>query len=87
MPDDFDPQDPCDLACQTKIILNGGNIAGITASNQQAFVIYFNSGGKLTHGGKKLIQMMNKLEDDAVEVQKFAKDCMGYDGPTGKMLE
>lgn len=84
MPDDNEFE--CDLACQTKIILNGGNIAGITASNQQALVTFLNSGGKIKNG-RKLIEMMNKLEDDAVEVQKYAKDCMGYDGPTGKMLE
>jgi len=85
MPDD--PGLPCDLACQTKIILNGGNIAGITTTTQQAFVAYFGAGGSLERGGHKLISMMNKLEDDAVAVQKFAKECMGYDGPTGKMLE
>lgn len=77
--------DPCDSACQAKIILNGGNISGITATTQQSFVAFFASGGKMKNG-KKLIEMMNKLEDDAVAVQKFAKDCMGYDGPTGKML-
>ncbi len=88
MPDDnFDPGDPCDLACQTKQILNSGNIAGITLTTHDALKNFYHGGGQMAHGGRKLIQMMNKLEDDAVEVQKFAKDCMGYDGPTGKMLE
>lgn len=84
MPDDSGGTE-CDLACQTKIILNGGNIAGVTTTTHQSFVAFFASGGKINHG-RKLIEMMNKLEDDAVAVQKFAKDCMGYDGPTGKML-
>jgi len=85
MPDDNGGTE-CDLACQTKIILNGGNLAGIATSNQQSFVSFFANGGKMKHG-QKLIEMMNKAEDDLVAIQKFAKDCMGYDGPTGRMLE
>ena len=86
MPDD-PGGDPCDLACQTKIILNGGNIAGVTTATHQALVAFFAAGGYLNKGGKRLIDLMNKLEDDAVSVQKYAKEIMGYDGPTGKMLE
>ncbi len=86
MPDDPN-LDPCDLACQTKQILNSGNISGVTNTTYQSLVLFYARGGTMAHGGRKLIEMMNKLEDDAVKVQKFAKDCMGYDGPTGKMLE
>lgn len=81
---DIDPG--CDLACQTKIILNGGNMAGIAATTQQSFVAFFAAGGKMKQG-KKLIQLMNKAEDDLVAIQKLAAECMGYDGPTGKMLQ
>ncbi len=77
--------DPCDLSCQTKIILNGGNIAGITTTTHQAFDTFFKQGGKIP-SGKKLIKLMNKLEDDAVAVQKLAAELMGYDGEVGKML-
>lgn len=83
MPDDTDP---CDLACRTKIILNGGNIAGIATTTHQSLVAFFNAGGKLP-SGKKLIALMNKIEDDVVVAQKLAAELMGYDGPTGKMLE
>jgi hypothetical protein len=85
MPDDNGGTE-CDLACQTKQILNSGNIAGVAQTTHQSLVLFYHRGGQMMKGGKKLIEMMNKLEDDAVSVQKFAKDCMGYDGPTGKML-
>lgn len=80
------PEPPCDLACQTKIILNSGNMAGISTTTHQAFIAFFARGGEMKHG-KQLIEMMNNAEDDLVAIQKFAKECMGYDGPTGKMLE
>lgn len=86
MPDDnFNAE--CDLACVTKQILNSGNIAGVTQTTHDALKLFYHRGGTMEHGGKKLIQMMNKLEDDAVAVQKFAKDCMGYTGEVGKMLQ
>jgi len=86
MPDD-PGLDPCDLACQTKQILNSGNIAGVTQSNYQSLVAFYASGGKMLHGGKKLISLMNKLEDDAVAVQKLIVELVGYDGDVGKMLQ
>ena len=76
----------CDLACQTKIILNGGNIAGVTQATHQSLVAFFHQGGKLSDG-KKLIELLNKIEDDVVAAQKLAAELMGYDGPTGKMLQ
>lgn len=76
----------CDLACQTKIILNGGNIAGVATSNQQSIVAFFAAGGKMKNG-PKLIKLLNKIEDDVVEAQKLIAECTDYTGPTGKMLE
>jgi len=76
----------CDLACQTKIILNSGNIAGVSVSNQQSIVAFFAAGGKMKNG-HKIIALLNKIEDDVVEAQKLIAESTGYDGPTGKMLE
>jgi hypothetical protein len=76
----------CDLACQTKIILNGGNIAGVAQTTHQSLVAFFAQGGKL-RDGKRLISLLNQIEDSVVEAQKLAAELMGYDGPTGKMLQ
>lgn len=77
----------CDLACQTKIILNGGNISGIAEANYTALRNIQHAGalGKLS--GKAIIALLNRMEDDAVEVQKLIVKGASYTGPTGKMLE
>lgn len=85
-----DPQPPggdCDLACQTKIILNGRNVAGISEANWIALrhIQHASALGKVN--GKALIALLNRMEDDAVEVQKLIAKGAGYSGPTGKMLE
>jgi hypothetical protein len=84
MPDESDGD--CNLACQTKIILNGGNIAGIATTTHAALDNFFKKGGSFK-GGKKLIGLLNDIEDKIVEAQALAAKGMGYDGPVGKMLE
>jgi len=84
MPEDTDPG--CSLACQTKIIINGGNIAGVAASTHKALDNFFKKGGSFK-GGAKLIALLNEIEDKVVEAQALAAKGMGYDGPVGKMLE
>jgi hypothetical protein len=86
MPDD-PGFEPCDLACQTKQILNSGNIAGVTQTTFRSLDLFYARGGTMPKGGKRLIQLMNKLEDDAVAVQKLACELMGYSGEVGKMLQ
>lgn len=83
---DPSPEPGCDLACQTKIILNGGNIAGIADANWKALENMNRAGALNKVNGKALIQLLNRMEDDAVEVQKLIARGAGYTGPTGKML-
>lgn len=76
----------CDLACQTKIILNGGNANGIMQANNDVIrKMKDEDFNKLD--GKKAIALLNRIENDSVEVQKLLVKAMGYGGPTGKMLE
>lgn len=83
-----DPPDPgCDLACQTKIIINGDNAANLISTACEAIQHFTSNGGRLKHGDK-VIALANELEDKAVEFQKFVlREAVGYSGPVGKMLE
>lgn len=76
----------CNLACQTKIIINGGNTARILESTCEGLQHFFNNGGKLHHS-PALIKALNDIESQAIEVQKLALKAVGYTGPVGKMLE
>lgn len=75
----------CDLACQTKIILNGGNIVGIAEANHTA-VKRMKPDDLDKLDGEKIIKLLNRMEDDAVEVQKLLVQSVGYTGEKGKML-
>lgn len=76
----------CNLACQTKIILNSGNLTGISDGNNSVIKrMRPEDFDKLD--GAKVIELLNRMEDDAVKVQKLLVKGAGYDGPTGKMLE
>ena len=76
----------CDLACQTKIILNGGNANGIMQANNEV-IRRMKDENFAKLDGSKTIKLLNRIEDDAVEVQKLLARAMEYTGPTGKMLE
>jgi len=77
----------CELACKTKIIINGGNAANLIEQSCEALQFYFNAGGEFPHDeGEKLIMRLNLLENDAVELQKAVLKAIGYNGPVGKML-
>lgn len=77
----------CDLACQTKIIINGGNAANLIEQTCEAFQAYISAGGKLKHG-PELIAKLNVLENGAVELQKFfLRECVGYKGEVGELLK
>ena len=81
-----DPQPGCDLACQTKIIINGGTASRLIESSCEGLQHFFNNGGKLKDG-PKLIDALNALEDGAVELQKLVMKEIGFAGKTGKMLQ
>lgn len=85
MPNPPDQDPGCDLACQTKIIINSGNLRGIATGNDT--VINRLPPEAFAQVGMKLIQILNRMEDDAVEAQKLLAKAAGYTGPTGKMLE
>lgn len=77
----------CDLACATKIIINGGNAASLIEQTCEAFQAFTSNGGKLKHG-TELIAKLNKLENDAVALQKFfLRECVGYSGDVGDLLQ
>jgi hypothetical protein len=84
MPDNGDPG--CNLACQTKIIINGGNVARILESTCEGLQHFFSNGGSLQHS-LALIKALNDIESQAIEVQKLALKATGYTGPVGKMLQ
>lgn len=76
----------CDLACQTKIIINGGNASKLIEQTCEGLRHFFNSGGKLKHSDK-VIKALNDLEDGAVALQKLVlREGIGYQGDAGKML-
>jgi hypothetical protein len=74
----------CDLACKTKIIINGGNAARLL--DVACTAIEYMDAREIEHG-EEIIKILNRMEDDAVKVQKLILKGVGYDGPTGKMLE
>lgn len=75
----------CDLACRTKIIVNGGNVAGISRANNHVIEqMQPEDFDKLD--GDKLIKLLNRMEDDAVLVQKLLVEGSGYTGEVGKLL-
>lgn len=76
----------CDLACKTKIIINGGNASGILISTNDALKSFFREGGQL-NDGKRIISLLNLIEDKAVELQKLVLEDVGFTGETGKMLK
>lgn len=79
----------CDLACQTKIIINSGNIVGIARSNHAAIdhtLKHLNPEQMAKFKGGEVIELLNRMEDDAVAVQKLIVEGVGYMGEVGKML-
>lgn len=75
----------CDLACRTKIIINSGNIAGISHANNHVIErMQPDEFDKLD--GDKIIKLLNRMEDDAVDVQKLLVEGVGYTGEVGKLL-
>lgn len=77
---------PCDLACKTKIIINGGNVARLL--DVLCYEIeHARDADQEISTGEEMIKILNRMEDDACKVQKLFLQGIGYDGPVGKMLQ
>lgn len=76
----------CDLACKTKIIINGDNVANIIGTLCEQAEYARSNNIDLSHG-EQIIKILNRMEDDACMAQKLMLLSFGYDGPTGKMLQ
>jgi hypothetical protein len=71
--------------CEEKIILNGGiaeKVLGETCYTIKRFV----DSGKKFPDALKLVEMANKLEDDAFAFQKEVLTQMGFKGPWPKSM-
>lgn len=81
-----EPPTLCDLACQTKIIINGDSVSGILNAACEGVKFAFDHGAKLSNG-PEIVALLNKMEDEACQVQKMILAGIRYTGPTGKMLQ
>lgn len=79
-----DNKDVCDLACRTKIIINGDSISGLLGAACEAVKTL--DPQQIKHG-HAIIALLNAMEDQAVQVQRLVLDSVGYSGPVGKMLQ
>ena len=80
------PEPICDLACQTKIIINGDTISGILNATCEGVKFAFERGVKITNG-PEIITLLNKMEDEARQVQAMVLKGTGYSGAVGGMLK
>lgn len=76
----------CDLACKTKIIIDGGNAARLLDVACNA-IEYMSADEAALLPGDEIIKILNRMEDDAVKVQKLILKGVGYNGPVGKLHE
>jgi hypothetical protein len=73
----------CDLACRTKIIINGDTVSGVL--NAACEAIKGLKPEQIKHG-KELIELLNQMEDEAFQVQRLVLDGVGFAGPFPKSL-
>lgn len=74
----------CDLACRTKIIINGGNTANML--NELCYLVKDFPGDVDIPTGEALIKLLNKMEDDAGQAQRLFLEGVGFSGPWPKAL-
>lgn len=74
----------CDLACRTKIIINGGNTANLL--NEVCYRVNTLPADQDITTSDKIIQLLNRMEDDACQVQRLFLQGIGYNGPFPKAL-
>lgn len=76
----------CDLACQTKIIINGDSVSGLVGAACEGFKHAFDHGANFINS-HDIITLLNKMEDEARQLQRLLLAGVRYNGPVGGMLE
>lgn len=76
----------CDLACQTKIIIDGGLAARVFDETCYGLDHFFEQGGTLGNG-KRVLEQLIKAENEAFKFMRIALEEMGHKGPWPKALE
>lgn len=76
----------CDLACQTKIIINGDVAAKILETTCEAIERHLAGGGKLPRG-LEMIVLLNQIENDAFKLQRMFLESVGFTGPWPHSLQ
>lgn len=74
----------CDLACKTKIILNGSNAASIL--NKLCYIVEEMTVDQDITTGEELIKLLNKIEDDSLRAQRLFLEGIGFRGPWPKSM-
>ena len=75
----------CDLACRTKIIIDGGLAEKVFSETCYGLQQFFAQGGKLKDGQKVLDQLVI-AENEAFKFMRVALEEMGHQGPWPKAL-
>lgn len=75
----------CDLACQTKIIIDGGLAGQVFIETCYGLDHFFEAGGTLRNGQRVLEQLI-KAENEAFKFMRIALEEMGHEGPWPKAL-
>lgn len=70
----------CDLACQTKLIIDGGLGAEVFKTTCAGLYQFFERGGQL-HNGKRVLEQLIKAENEAFKFMRIALEEMGHQGP------
>lgn len=87
MPDNGNgPPPACDLACQTKIIIDGGLAARVFDETCSGLYFFFEQGGNLRDGRRVLDQLI-KAENEATKFARIALEEMGHEKPWPDMLK
>jgi hypothetical protein len=79
------PNPPNCPECEEKVILNGGVAEKVLGETCYTIKRFVDKGGKFSDP-LKLVQMANKLEDDAFAFQKEVLTQMGFQGPWPKSM-
>ena len=75
----------CDLACQTKIIVDGGLAGQVFEETCKGLYQFFERGGQL-HDGTRVLNQLITAENEAFKFMRIALEEMGHKGPWPKAL-
>lgn len=73
------------VPCETKIILNGDNVAALTESLCKRIEALLPNQLPKTEA-LKIIDILNNMEDEILKAQRIFIRAVGYDGPLPKAL-